>query len=53
MIVQESAEQHSVKVYILFDMKSADQLKPYVVKLEINGKPLVMKIDTRASFYVF
>ena len=38
-IVQESAEQHSMKEYNLFNMKAADQRKPYTV-LELNRKPL-------------
>ena len=43
--VQESAEQHSMEEYDLFNMKSVNQCKPYTVTLEVNGKPLVMEID--------
>ena len=46
MTVQESAEQHSLEEYNLFNMKSADQRKPYTATLEVNGKPIVMEIDT-------
>ena len=36
----------------LFNMKPADQRKPYTVTLEVNGEPLVMKFDTGASYSV-
>ena len=50
--VQESAEQHSVEEYNLFNMKSEDQRKPYTVTLDVNGKPPVMETDTGASYSV-
>ena len=50
--MQESAEQHTVKEYNLFNMKSADHRKPYTVTLEVNGKPLVMEIDTGAPYSI-
>ena len=50
--MQESVEQHSMEEYILFNMKSVDQQEPYTVTLEVNGKPLVMEIDTGASYSV-
>ena len=49
--MQESAEQHSMEEYSLFNMKSMDQRKPYMVTLKVNGKPLVMEIDTGASYW--
>ena len=34
-------------------MKSAaDQWKPYTVTLEVNGNPIVMEIDTGASYTI-
>ena len=50
--MQESAEQHSVEEYNLFNMKLADERKPYTVTLEVNGKPLAMELDTGASYSV-
>ena len=44
--MQESAEQHSVEEYNPINMKSVDQRQPYMVMLKVNGKPLVMEIDT-------
>ena len=46
--MQESAEQHSVEEYSVFNMKPADPRTPYTV--EVNGKPLVMESDTGASY---
>ena len=50
--MQESAEQHSIEGYNLFNMKSTDERKLYTVTLEANGKLLVMEIDTGASYSV-
>ena len=50
--VLESAEQHTVEESNLFNMKSADQRKPYTVTSKVNGKPLVMEIDTGASYSI-
>ena len=51
--VQESAEEHSMEEYNLFNMKSTNQHQPYMVMLEVNGKALVMEIDRGASFPLF
>ena len=50
--MQESAEQHSVEEYNLFNMKSTDQRKPYKVTIDVNGKPIVMETDMGASHSV-
>ena len=50
--MQKSAEQHSVEEYDLFNMKSADQRKLYTVTVEVNGKPVVMEIDTEACYSI-
>ena len=51
-VMQESVELHFVEQCNLFSMKSADWCQSYMVKLEVNEKPLVVEINTGQSFFV-